>query len=284
MAQPLSSYDALAARLAGLYAALPQVEAVALSGSRAGSAVDAASDIDLYIYTRAEIPLESRKAIVAACGGASRASLGLTYWGPGDEWYDAATGIEVDANFFEADWMQGQLERVIDRHEPALGYTTCFWRTVRNSRVYHDPRGWFAALLDKAQAPYPEALRRNIIAFNHPTLRAIIPAYQRQIEKAVQRADRVSVNHRLAALLAGYFDILFAVNRVLHPGEKRLVQIAQAECPSLPEGFPADLEAVLAAAGAPGDDLPARLTRLLDRLDAWLAQAGLLPPGDVLQS
>ena len=282
MPQPFSSHDALAARLAGLYAALPQVEAVALSGSRAGSAVDAASDIDLYIYTRAEIPLESRQAIVEACGGASRASLGLTYWGPGDEWYDRDTGIEVDANFFEADWMQGQLERVIDRHEPSLGYTTCFWRTMRNSRVYHDPRGWFPALQREARASYPEALRRNIIAFNHPVLRGIIPAYQRQIEKAVQRADRVSVNHRLAALLASYFDILFAANRVLHPGEKRLVQIAQAECPSLPDGFPAGLEAVLAAAGAPEDDLPARLTRLLDRLDAWLAQAGLLPPGDVL--
>lgn len=280
MAHPRSSHDALAARLAGLYAALPQVEAVALSGSRAGSAVDAASDIDLYIYTRAEIPLESRKAIVSACGGASRASLGLAYWGPGDEWYDRATGIEVDANFFEADWMQGQLERVIDRHEPSLGYTTCFWRTVRNSRVFYDPRGWFADLQARAGAAYPEELRRNIIAFNHPVLRGVIPAYQRQIEKAVQRADLVSLNHRLAALLASYFDILFAVNRVLHPGEKRLVQIAQAECASLPEDMPADLEAVLRAAGAPGDGLPVHLTRLLDHLDAWLAQAGLLPDSD----
>jgi len=281
MAQPLSSHETLAARLAGLYAALPQVEAVALSGSRAGSAVDAASDIDLYIYTRAEIPLESRTAIVAACGGASRASLGLTYWGPGDEWYDRATGIEVDANFFEADWMQGQLERVIDRCEPSLGYTTCFWRTVRSSRVFYDPHGWFAALQAKALAPYPEELRRNIITFNHPVLREVIPAYQHQIEKAVQRADLVSVNHRLAALLASYFDILFAMNRVLHPGEKRLMAYALAECPSLPEGMPADLEAVLRAAGAGDQVLLDCLTRLLDRLDAWLAQAGLLPTGDV---
>jgi hypothetical protein len=29
----------------------------------------------------------------------------------------------------------------------------------------------------------------------------------------------VSLNHRTAALLASYFDVLFALNRVHHPGD-----------------------------------------------------------------
>ncbi len=234
MPQELSPSIALAGRVAALFAALPQVEAVALSGSQAGAAVDEVSDIDLYVYTRADIPLATRQAIVDQSGGASRASLGLTYWGPGDEWYDAATGIEVDLVYFDAGWMQTQLERVIDGHIPSLGYTTCFWHTVRNSQVLSDPHGWFGNLQDKARAPYPPALRQNIIAFNHPVLRAVIPSYFHQIEKAVRRGDLVSINHRLAALLASYFDIIFAFNFVLHPGEKRLVNLALAGCPSLP--------------------------------------------------
>ena len=48
--------EALAARLAALFGERPEVVAVALGGSAAGGAADAASDIDLYVYTNAEVP------------------------------------------------------------------------------------------------------------------------------------------------------------------------------------------------------------------------------------
>ena len=116
----------LATRLATLFGELPQVVAVALSGSLASGAADAASDIDLYVYTRADLPLNVRESLVARAGGASRADMGLTYFGQGDEWIDAATGIHVDAVYFDADWMAAQVRRALVDHTPSLGYSTAF--------------------------------------------------------------------------------------------------------------------------------------------------------------
>ncbi|MDQ0201964.1 hypothetical protein J2S10_005175 [Neobacillus ginsengisoli] len=61
-----------------------------------------------------------------------------------------------------------------------------------------------------------------------------MPAYYFQIEKALKRNDYVSVNHRVAALLASYFDILFAKNEIPHPGEKQLVKILKEKATKLP--------------------------------------------------
>ena len=91
-----TKYLDLAQRLADLFAEQAHVEAVALAGSLGGEQIDAASDIDLYVYTRADISLTARQQIMEQAGGASRASMGLNFWGPGDEWFDAHTGIEVD--------------------------------------------------------------------------------------------------------------------------------------------------------------------------------------------
>ncbi len=252
------------------FAAFPQVVAVALGGSQSSGAADAESDIDLYVYTDAEIPLAAQAALIEQSGGATRADLNLPYWGGVNMWIDAATGITVDCIFFGAAWMEEQVVRVMEAHQPSLGYSTCFCRTVQHSRVLYDPRGWFEALQARSKQEYPEALRRNIIAHNHPVLRTIMPSYLHQIDHAVRRADIVSVNHRLAALLASYFDIIFALNRVLHPGEKRLLALAHRECTLLPTAMDADIAAVLAAGGRASAEVVGHLTRLLDRLDELL--------------
>jgi len=270
----------LETRIAKLFAEQPQVLAVALGGSRtAGSSPDSASDIDLYVYTKAAVPLAARHSIVEAAGSASRTSLDLTYWGPGDEWLDASTGIEIDIVYFEAAWMEGQLNRLVQQHQPSLGYSTCTWYTLRHSLPLHDPEGWFKKLQTASQIAYPEPLRRNIITFNHPVLRSIIPSYTAQIEKALKREDLVSVNHRLANLLASYFDVLFAINRELHPGEKRLLELAEARCSRIPVNMALDLKAVLQGAGTAEAQLLLDLQRLLDHLDDLLAEENIqIPP------
>lgn len=263
-----------AAELAGQFAALPQVVAVALAGSQSSGAADPGSDIDLYVYTDAEVPPAAHAALIERAGGTARADLNLPYWGGVNTWTDTPSGIMIDCMYFGTAWMEEQVARVMEAHQPGLGYSTCFCRTVQQSQALYDPRGWFAALQARANQSYPEPLRRNIIAHNHPVLRAMMTSYLHQIERAVGRNDAVSVNHRVAALLASYFDIVFALNRVLHPGEKRLLAFARAECPLLPQAIETDLPAVLAAAGGAGAEVVAQLDLLLDRLDDLLVTEG----------
>jgi len=70
-------------------------------------------------------------------------------------------------------------------------------------------------------------------------------SYYEQIEKAVKRNDIVSVNHRIAAFLASYFDVIFAQNELLHPGEKRLIQYVQTHCKILPDNFEQNITKLL---------------------------------------
>jgi hypothetical protein len=274
-----TNHESLARDVARLFIALPEVEAVGLGGSRGAGSVghDGVSDIDVYVYTSGTIDLAVRRGIVDAAGGASRADLGMTFWGPGDEWLDAATGIHVDVVYFDAAWMADQLDRVLVRHEASLGYSTCFWHTIRGSVVLEDPRGWLAALKARSRGAYPEALRRNVIELNHAALRGLLPSYSTQVATAARRGDLVSVNHRLTGLLASYFDVLFAFNRVPHPGEKRLVESA-SRLARTPEGMAADLRDILESATTDLSGLPVRVDRLLDLLDALLAKDGFAPP------
>jgi Domain of unknown function (DUF4037)/Nucleotidyltransferase domain len=259
-------------KLVSSYATFPQVVAIALSGSQASGTADIGSDIDLYMYTDGEFSVAEQQAVIEQAGGATRSNLNLPYWGGTNLWIDAATGIIVDAMYFDRAWMQQQVVQVMDEHQAGMGYTTCFCRTVSQSTVLYDPQGWFQALQERTRQPYPEALRHNIIEHNQPVLRSIMTSYWHQIEKALHRTDLVSVNHRVAALLASYFDIVFAFNRVLHPGEKRILSFVHTECTQIPIAIDADIAAVLQAAGTAHPDILIHLTRLLNRLDQLLAE------------
>lgn len=260
---------ALARRLAERYASIPTVEAVALGGSRASRSADGASDLDLYVYARGEVAPGVRAAVARA--GGERLELDNRFFEPGDEWIDAATGLHVDVMFRTTGWIKDQLDRVLVRHEASVGYSTCVWYGVREAVPLHDRARWYAALAARAQAPYPEPLRRAIVARNLPLLRRSLSSFLRQLERALARGDAVAVNHRAAAFLASAFDVLFALNRVLHPGEKRLVSYAEATCPLRPDGLRDDAVGVARA----GPDVIARCDALARGLEELAAGEGL---------
>ena len=125
-----------------------------------------------------------------------------------------------------------------------------------------------------ANVTYPEPLRRAIITKNHPILRKIRSSYLHQIALAFDRDDLFSVQHRLTALLTSYFDVLFALNRLPHPGEKRMAAYVVAYCEQRPLDFERRLYALLADGQHPA--LLRHLDHLLDDLDALLAAEHLI--------
>jgi len=258
---------------------LTSVRAVALGGSHTGIFSDGDSDLDIYVYITRTASLEFREALSRDLAKGT-VFLNQQFFENGDSWVDAATGVEVDIMYRSPLWIEEQLSRVIDRHEASAGYTTTIWHNISTSRPLYDRDNWYHKLKQKANIPYPPLLVKAIIARNHPLLREIPSSYKAQIELAIKRCDRVNVNHRITALLASYFDILYAVNEQLHPGEKYLIEYCCALCKKRPYGMEQQINALIGELGAPWEEqnILSHLNLLLNGLDDLLREERLLKP------
>lgn len=220
------------------FAALPEVEAIALGGSRAGADYDEKSDYDLYIYC-SSIPYESmRKRILEKC--CQYMEIGNSFWELEDD-CTLKDGIDIDILYRNIGDFSRTIRSVVEEYTAYNGYTTCMWHNLLHSRILYDKNGELESLQNKYQIPYPDELRDNIISKNLRLLTGNLPSYDVQIKKAFARKDMVSVNHRAAAFLESYFDIIFALNRLTHPGEKRMVQYAKEQAEILPVDFEENL-------------------------------------------
>ena len=258
---------ALAREIAGSLRALPDLVAIALSGSQAGGADDEWSDLDLVVYASAPVPPDVR---IAGLSAVATDVANVDFWGPATVGRSHMADVPIDVTFFDVTWMESHLRSVLEDHRAQLGYTTAFVYTVHHGSIVHDPSGWLARMQAKT-ATYPDQLALNIIDFNWPVLRDTPHSYREQLIAAVRRGDLVSVNHRVAQLLSSYFDVLFAFNRVFHPGEKRLLARARHLCPALPENF----EAQVAAVALAHEDVVSRVDAILDSAERILRSSSL---------
>ena len=220
---------------------LPQIEAISLGGSRAGNRYDEKSDYDVYLYCTAPIPESTRKEILEKY--CSYMELGNSYW----ELEDNCTlknGIDMDILYRDLDGFCQGIAEVVEQFHAYNGYTTCMWHNLLTCKILYDKNGRLTAAKERFQVPYPPSLKKNIISRNWNLLHNAMPAYDAQIRKAAARGDLVSVNHRTAAFLESYFDILFALNEKTHPGEKRLVSLCRDNCSLLPENFEENLNSL----------------------------------------
>lgn len=221
------------------FATLPEVEAIALGGSRAGADYDEKSDYDLCIYCTS-IPYESiQKRILAKC--CQYMEIGNSFWELEDD-CTLKDGTDIDILYRNIGDFSQTIRSVVEEHTAYNGYTTCMWHNLLHSRIFYDKSGKLESLQNKYQIPYPDKLKNNIICKNFRLLTGNLPSYDTQIKKALVRKDMVSVNHRTAAFLESYFDIIFAMNKLTHPGEKRMVQYAKEQAEILPADFEENLD------------------------------------------
>ena len=217
---------------------LPQVEAIALGGSRATGRNDEKSDYDVYVYLTA--PLEEAYRRIILSKYCSYMEIGNAFWELEDD-VTLLDGIDMDIIYRNLEDFARGIASVVDDCTAWNGYTTCMWHNLITSRIIFDRIGRLQKLQARYQIPYPQKLKENIISRNLNLLSGMLPSFDTQIQKAENRGDLVSVNHRVTEFLASYFDILFALNEMTHPGEKRMQHICAKECNILPEHFDSNL-------------------------------------------
>ena len=221
-----------------------QVKAIAIGGSGTAKTSDNLSDIDIYVFVENDIPVSDREEFVKQYS--SKYEAGGEYFGSGDEFFVDELNQQLDVMYWGVNWFNDIVENVWVKHYPSNGYTTAFLYTLNNFQIIYDTDNWLLNLQKSIKTEYPKELKENIIKRNMMLMYdKPFASYYEQIEKAIKRNDIVSINHRISAFLASYFDVIFAVNELLHPGEKRLVQYALNNCKILPKDFEENIDELL---------------------------------------
>jgi predicted nucleotidyltransferase len=221
-----------------------QVEAIALGGSRATGKNDHKSDYDLYVYLNRELDVSVRRNILKRY--CRYIEIGNSFWELEDD-VTLLDGIDMDIVYRNLDDFQNEVASVVVDGIPHNGYTTCMWHNLITSEILFDRNGRYEKLKHRFTIPYPKKLKENIINNNMKLLSGMLPSFDQQIQKAEERKDFVSVNHRVAEFLASYFDVIFALNEKTHPGEKRMQQFCSEQCERLPSDFDVNLECLFAS-------------------------------------
>lgn len=220
------------------------VRAIATGGSVSAKTCDNLSDIDVYIFKENDIPVSDREKITKKYS--SKYEVGGEYFGQGDEFFADGLNKQLDIMYWNVNWFEDIVNNVWFKHYPSNGYTTAFLFTLKNFEIIFDKNNWLLNLQNSIKTNYPKKLKENIINRNIMLMKdKPFASYYEQIEKALKRNDVVSINHRISAFLASYFDVIFSINELLHPGEKRLIRYAKDNCKILPKDFEENINKLL---------------------------------------
>ncbi len=224
------------------FAKFAQVESMAIGGSRAIKKNDKYSDYDVYVYWKEQIPVEQRKAVLEKY--CSRMELGCCY----REYTDnciVEDGMTLNIIYRNTDEFLAAVAEVVEGHKAQGGYTTCMWHSLLTGRIAYDKGGKIGDAKQKYMVRYPQALKHNIISLNMQLIKYGINTYLEQITRAMKRGDVISINREVHKFMDSYFDVIFAMNEKLHPGEKRLLDICVKECKVLPDNFERNIRFLL---------------------------------------
>jgi len=257
----------LAKEIAVEFSILASVESVWLGGSHASGQANASSDIDLYIYTSTDLPTETRASIIEP--RASVAEVGYNFWEIEDYWREQESGAKVEAMYRRPEWETQYLEDLFKNNRAQLGFSTAGWYSIVKSYVLFDRHGWAREVKALADRPYPDELASAIVHLNFGVLRGTLVTHTEALSSALARNDLIFAHSRINEILNCYLDLLFALNRVLHPGAKR--QLANAQALQLkPEGMAEDITDLLQNSRV--SESPEKVEKLISKLETLLKQ------------
>ena len=220
------------------------IDTIVLAGSQTSLINDNMSDYDIYVYSKEKVNIEMREKFAKKYS--LHYELGNNYFEYGDEIILKESNICLDFMYRDISFIENEINYVWRNCNSKIGYTTAFLYNIKNSKILYESNDYFKNLQKELNKEYPKKLKDNIIEKNYNVMYAKKSAsFYEQLENAVKRNDIVSINHRITAILASYFDILFAINEELHVGEKKLINYAKKLCSKLPDNFDKDIEDII---------------------------------------
>ena len=186
----------------------------------------------LYIDTSSELPVAVRASVIKP--RTSVAEVSYDIWEVKDHWLEQ-NGTKVEATYRRPEGKTRYLEDWFANNRAYMGFSTAGWHGIISTRVLFDRHGWAREVKALAKRPYPNELAAAIIELNSKVLRGTRVTRPEALASALARDDLVFAYSRVNEILSCHFDVLFALNRTLHPGAKR--QLANAQTlPLKPEG------------------------------------------------
>lgn len=217
-----TEWDDMAMRVVGAIARMPGVVAASLGGSAASRMADALSDLDLHVYW--EAPLASateRGEHLAAVADLGSVHVGLTSWGLED--HLSVGGCPVELTYRRWEDMRADVARAYREGLAGNGFTTAVLYAIAHGRPLHDPTGELSAMRDRLAGEFPEATRAALLRRQSP----LLSFHLEQLRRAQERGDLLFAQHVRYKVQMLFFDVLFTLNRLYHPGEKRLLEHSQ---------------------------------------------------------
>lgn len=256
------------------YKKLDEVVAITIAGSGASGKNDFFYDIDIDIILKSDIERDKRKTILQKLSDSIETIQGK--FGEKDIFILRNSTIQIAIAYFTLDTLKENLTNVVERYEASKGYTTCLWKNVINSYIAYDRDNIFRDIQNKYRVKYPDELKANIIGKNYSLLRDGISSYYNQINRAINRGDAVSINHKISKFLDSYFDIIFALNEMPHPGGKRILPIINAKCSKKPKHINEGVKNLLESAVACDESILKNIDYIVDELKELLEEENVI--------